>query len=162
MLKQIFKYGILFLALTTILILSLPAIHHLLNQKDLQEHIRYFESIEHPKETSMIYRKYYFGNSSGTSNHCEHVLVQIRKYNPSFKKEIENYYLENHDGINIDFVNKIEDCDGDEEFGYLSYRAGVAFQDQPRITRRNSKTILPVYIITYETDGNNTLDWECN
>lgn len=87
MLKKIIKYvGIgllLFISLIVWMLFIQPKIDNKRNLNDLSNHKEFFKSIKHPNSTKEIYYKAFFGNSTGTSNHCEHIIVQIRKYNPS-------------------------------------------------------------------------------
>jgi hypothetical protein len=79
MLKKILKIvGIgvlLFISVIVWIFFIQPKIDHRLNLKDLSTYKKFFKSIKHPKETIKLYDKAFFGNSSGTSNHCEHILV---------------------------------------------------------------------------------------
>lgn len=166
MLKKIFKIvGIgvlLFISVIVWIFFIQPKIDHRLNLKDLSTYKKFFKSIKHPKETTKLYYKAFFGNSSGTSNHCEHILVQIMKYNPSDEKLITDYYAKNYPELNISFIKSIDDCCGDDESGYTAICMGYFVQDQPTFSFENAKDFLPVYIIEYSVDGSHLLDQECN
>lgn len=166
MFRKILKYGVigslLFILLFIWMIFIQPSIDHKQNIKDLDGHIEFFKSIQHPKKTSELYYKAFFGNSTGTSNHCEHIIVQIRKYNPENEQEIMNYYKKNFPEISILFIKTIEDCCGNKEYGYRSICYGYYAQDQPILTQKTSKNILPVYIIEYWVDGLHLSDWKCH
>ena len=154
------KFGILFLVSFILLIILQPIIAHFENSQDLKHNSNYFKSIKHPKGTSEFYYNAYFGNSSGTSNHCEHVITQFRKYKIGCEKEIKEYYELNYRDVTLQFYRKIEDCDGDAEFGYTAYTSPL-LTDKPKFKLANANSTLPFYVIEYWEDASNTLDWEC-
>lgn len=166
MIKKILKIvGIgvlLFISVIVWIFFIQPKIDHRLNMKDLSSHKKFFKSIKHPKETTNLYYKAFFGNSSGTSNHCEHILVQIMKYNPSDEKLIADYYAKNYPEVNVSFIKSIDDCCGNDESGYKTLCSDSYVQDQPTFSFENAKDFLPVYKIEYWVDGSHLLDGECN
>lgn len=125
MLKKILKYvGIgllLFISLIVWILFIQPKIDHNKNLKDLESHIEFFKSIKHPEKTSEIYYRAFFGNSTGTSNYCEHIIIQIRKHNPSEENKITEYYKTNYSGVSVSFVKSLEECCGNDEYGYRSF-----------------------------------------
>ena len=153
MFKKILKIvGIgvlLFISVIVWIFFIQPKIDHRLNLKDLSPHKKFFKSIKHPKETTKLYYKAFFGNSSGTSNHCEHILVQIMKYNPSYEKLIADYYAKNYPELNISFIKSIDDCCGDDESGYKTLCSESFVEDQPTFSFEKAKDFLPVYKIEY-------------
>jgi len=166
MIKEIIKYiaigFALFLLLVAWRLFIQPKIDHNKNLNDLEAHIEFFNSIKHPETTSEIYYKSFFGNSTGTSNHCEHIIIQMRKYNPERENEIADYYKNNYKGVNVSFVKTLDDCCGDYEFGYKAIYNGYFVGDQSKLTYETAKDILPVYIVEYWVDGSHLSDWKCN
>ena len=164
--KKILKYTaivfVLFILLVVWMFYIQPKIDHKRNLKDLEGHIEFFKSIKHPETTSEIYYKAFFGNSTGTSNHCEHIIIQIRKYSLEKEKEIAEYYKNNYSGVNVSFVKTLDDCCGDDEYGYKAICYGYFVEDQPKLTYETAKKFLPVYIVEYSIDGSHLSDWECN
>ena len=165
MIKKILKYTaigfVLFILLVVWMLFIQPEIDHNKNLNDLESHIEFFKLIKHPETTSEIYYKAFFGNSTGSSNHCEHIIIQIRKYNPGREKEIADYYKNNYSGINVSFVKTLDDCCGNNEYGYKAICYGYFVKDQPKITDETAKDILPVYIVEYLIDGSHLSDKEC-
>jgi len=166
MLKKILKYvgiGILLFILLIVWMLFIqPKIDHKRNLNDLAGHIEFFKSIKHPNATSEIYYKAFFGNFTGTGNHCEHIIIQIRKYNPASEKEIADYYKKNYPELNVSFIKTIDDCCGDEEYGYKSICMGYFVEDQPTFSFEKTIDFLPVYTVQFWVDGSHLSDWKCN
>jgi hypothetical protein len=158
--NKITKFGIIFLVSFILLIILQPIIAHIENSQDLKHNSNYFKSIKHPKGTSEFYYNAYFGNSSGTSNHCEHVITQFRKYKIGCENEIKKYYELNYKYVTLDFYRTLEDCDGDSEFGYTAYTTAF-LPDKPKFKLENANSNLPFYVIEFSINASNTLDWEC-
>jgi len=166
MIKKILKYTaigfILFVLLVMWILFIQPKIDHNKNLNELEDHIEFFNLIKHPESTSEIHYNAFFGNSSGTSNHCEHIIIQIRKYDPEKEKEIEDYYKNNYADVNVSFVKTLDDCCGTGQHGYEVICNGYFAGDQPKFTMETAKDILPVYIVEYWVDGSHLWDWKCN
>jgi hypothetical protein len=164
--RRILKYiaivGLLFVSLIVWMIFIQPLISHKRNLKDLAGHVEFFKSIKHPEKTSELYYKAFFGNSTGTSNHCEHIILQIRKYNLENEEEIKNFYKNKCPEVSVSFIRTLNDCCGDEEYGYKLICFGNFTQDQPNLTFKTSKDFLPVYIVEYLVNGSHLSDWKCN
>lgn len=164
--KKILKYitiaFILFILLAVWMFFIQPKIDHKRNLNDLKSHIEFFKSMKHPGATSEIYYKAFFGNSTGSSNHCEHIITQIRKYHPNTEKEIANYYKKNYPEVTISFVKTLDDCCGDNEYGYKIICHGNFTEDQPKLSYKTVNDFLPAYIIEYSVDGSHLSDCKCN
>ncbi len=166
MIKKLLKYSLVGLGLFVLFVVWMffvqPKIDHHKNLNEKKDHEVFFKSIKHPTNTSEIYYNAFFGNSSGTSNHCEHIIIQIRKYNPGKEKEIADYYIKNYSHVSISFVKSLDECCGDDDYGYWAFCFGNLFRDQPKLSYESAKYILPVYVVEYWVDGSHMSDWECN
>lgn len=166
MLKKFFKYCIigviLFVLFVAWMFFIQPKNDHKKNLNEKKGHEMFFKSIKHPLNTSEVYYNAFFGNSSGTSNHCEHIIIQIRKYNPEDEKEIADYYKKYYSEVSVSFIKSIDECCGNDDFGYWTVCYGHLFNDQPKLTYESAKDFLPVYVVEYWKDGSNLSDWECN
>jgi hypothetical protein len=139
-----------------------PKIHHKKNLSDLNNYIESFKAIEHPQNTSEIYYNAFFGNSTGSSNHCEHIIVQIRKYEPIEEQKIKDFYLKKHPEVFVRFIKSLEDCCGEKEHGYKILCFQLFADNQPVLNNQNYQTILPVYVLEYWVDGTYLSDKLCN
>lgn len=135
---------------------------HKKNLIDLETHMAFFNSIKHPESTAEIYYKSFFGNTTGASNHCEHVIIQMRKYDPGKENEIVDYYRKNYKGVDISFVKTSYDCCGNDDYGYRPICYGHFVDDQPKWTYLTANDLTPVYIVEYWVEGSYLSDWECN
>tara|TARA_B100001250_G_C19409760_1_gene618490 strand:+ start:20 stop:529 length:510 start_codon:yes stop_codon:yes gene_type:complete len=139
-----------------------PKNHEKKNLKDLENHISFFKEIIHPTGTTEIHFQAFFGNSSGTSNHCEHIIDQIRKYDSKNEFVIKKYYEDNYPEIAIEFIKTVDECCTKyDETEFRTICAGW-YSSQPTYSYEEIKKILPVYNLQFFEEGKYLADSDCN
>ncbi|WP_103072621.1 hypothetical protein [Aquimarina sediminis] len=144
-------------------LIAKPFIHGLKNNTDHSKLLFYFENIEHPSETKQVYYTDFFGNSSGSSNHCGHVFLEIRRYPQGSETIIKNYYDKEYPDIKLGFVTSIKQCCPieDKYYVFCDY-VGTVTSEQPFFTIKNWSNRLPVYTLSYSDTGKHQADKRCH
>ena len=139
-----------------------PGNHEQKNLKDLENHIAFFKEIIHPSGTNEIHFQAFFGNSSGASNHCEHIIDQIRKYDSKNEFVIKKYYEDNYPEINIEFIKTVDECCTNyDETKFRTICTGW-YSSQPIYSYEEITKILPVYNLQFFEEGRYLADNDCN
>jgi hypothetical protein len=163
--KKVFIYTVLgfFMSIFTLLVLlaAKAKFDHFRNLRDLADYVEFFKSVKHPNETSEVYFNSFFGNPAN-GNHCEHIIVQIRTYEPEMEHEIAEYYKNNYPDINVSFFKSVDDCCEVNELEYKSICIGNLFEDQPTFKSEKAGNFFPFYTLEYWVDGSYLMDYECN
>jgi len=114
-------------------------------ERRLEEYSQYVKSLKHPNGTTELYFDAFHGNSTGTSDHTEYIITEIRKYNPEKLQEIKDFYKGK--GVTLSFVNSLYDC----EYNSVGWEPApyLYLKNKPVLTPETAKDFLPAYIITY-------------
>jgi hypothetical protein len=139
-----------------------PFVHGLKNDTDHSKLLFSFETIEHPTNTKQLYFVDFFGNSSGSSNHCEHIFLEIRTYTSGTEMIIRDYYKRTYPYVELSFITSLEQCCHFEGKHYIfcDFVSAVT-KDQPVITADNWQNQLSIYTIEFTPNGKYTADVRC-
>lgn len=144
------------------LLIARPFVHQLKNDTDHSKLLFYFETIEHPANTKQLYYNDFFGNSSGTGNHCEHIFLEIRKYTSGNETIIKNYFNNKYPDIKLHFITSIEQCCQLENKYYVFCDfVDIVAKEQPSFTLENQTNKFPIYTIEYSDNGKHMADKRC-
>lgn len=139
-----------------------PFVHKTKNDVDHSKLQFYMETVEHPLNTEQLYYTDFFGNSSGSGNHCEHIFLEVRKYMVGNETIIKHHFNTNYPNIRLHFITSLEQCcQSNEKYYIFCDYTGNIIHEQPIFTKENQQDKLPVYSIEYSTNSKHLGDKRC-